>query len=345
MTLRVISVDIPEEAVKPVVARAAAAGAETVRVATIVAPEGRARVDMLAGSETRQAVLDALQAVLAQRDGWRITLLPVETAIPLPAEEEAERAVEEEKRAAEEERRARAINGLTREEIMSTVWEQAGPGRDYLVFVALSAVVAAFGMLEDSAAVVIGAMVIAPLLGPILAFAVGVALGEGRLMARAAGAAALGIALAVGLGAILARLAPVDLGAGELLARADVGFDGIAIALASGAAAALSLVAGLSGALVGVMVAVALLPPATAAGLFLGAGAWALAGGALLLLAINVVCVNLAAQVVLLARGITPRTFFDQRRARRGSVINALVWLVLLLALAGLLWVRTPALG
>ena len=338
MTLRLISVDIPAEALDPVRRRAEAAGAERVRVAALAAPEGRARVDMLAGTDTRQAVLDALQAVLAQRDDWQITLLPVETAIPLPEEEARERAAEEEKRAS-------AIGGLTREEILSTVRSSAGIGRDYLVFVVLSAVVAAFGMVEDNAAVVIGAMVIAPLLGPMLAFSVGVALGDGRLMGRALATAAAGIALAVAFGAALGRVAPLDLGAGELMARADVGFDGIAIALASGAAAALSLVTGISGALVGVMVAVALLPPAVAAGVFLGAGALSLAGEALLLLAVNVVCVNLAAQVVLLTRGVTPRTFFEQRQARRGSLINAALWLGLLAALAGLLWVRTPQIG
>jgi uncharacterized hydrophobic protein (TIGR00341 family) len=338
MTLRLISVDVAEEAAEPVRASAERAGAEDVRVLALAAPGGRARVEMLAGTDTRQAVLDEVQAVLASREGWRIALMPVETTIPLPEEEREEQARAEAAREA-------AVGGLTREEIMGTAWEQSRIGRDYLVFVALSAVVAAFGMVEDNVAVVIGAMVIAPLLGPVLAFSVGVALGEGALLLRAAGAAAAGIALAAALGGAVGGLLPVDVAASELVARADVGAGGLAIALASGAAAALSLATGVAGALVGVMVAVALLPPATAAGLFVGAGRLDLAQGAGLLLAVNVVCVNIAAQAVLWARGVTPRSWAARQRARRGSVLNAALWLGLLAALAALLWLRAPQIG
>jgi len=94
----------------------------------------------------------------------------------------------------------------------------------------------------------------------------------------------------------------------ELLARTSVGLDGVLLALASGLAAALSLTTGLSSVLVGVMVAVALLPPTATAGIMLGAGNFELATGALLLLAVNVVCVNIAAKLVFLFRGVRPRT-------------------------------------
>ena len=104
----------------------------------------------------------------------------------------------------------------------------------------------------------------------------------------------------------------------------------------------MSLVTGVSSALVGVMVAVALLPPTAAIGLFLGAGMPHMALGAAMLLAVNVVCVNLSAQVVMVLRGMTPRTFFEKKRARRASLINGALWLILLIALAALMWARTP---
>jgi uncharacterized hydrophobic protein (TIGR00341 family) len=335
MTLRLVTVAVATDRVPAVIDCAERYGAGGVQVHASDHPAGWARVEMIAGPEGRQELIDALQAALDHGGDWRISLLPVETTIPLPEDEEAERA-------REEERKATAIGGLTREEIMTQVSEDARIGRDYLIFVALSAVVAAFGMVEGSAAVVIGAMVIAPLLGPMLAFSVGVALGDGALMARAAAAAALGMGVATALGAALGLVLPIDVATPELADRSRVGAGGIAIALASGAAAALSLATGVAGALVGVMVAVALLPPAVAAGLFLGSGRGDLALGAALLLCINVVCVNLAAQVVLTARGITPRTWFEKQRARRGSLINAGIWLALLVALAALLWVRAP---
>ena len=97
---------------------------------------------------------------------------------------------------------------------------------------------------------------------------------------------------AIGLSAALARVWPWDPSSTELMLRTDVGLAAVALALASGAAAALSLTTGLSSVLVGVMVSVALLPPAAALGLMLGYGQPDLAIGAGLLLAINIVCVK-----------------------------------------------------
>src|SRR5690606_28233796 len=106
-------------------------------------------------------------------------------------------------------------------------------------------------------AAVIGALVIAPLLGPNLAFSFGVALGDGKLMLRALATCLAGLGTAALLGGIVGISGAFDLDAPELLKRTRVGLDGIVLALASGAAAALSITSGLSSALVGVMVAVA----------------------------------------------------------------------------------------
>ncbi len=299
------------------------------------APE-RATLAIVSGPNGRQELVDGLQGCLGSGDDWRITIMPVETTIPFP-ETEAEKKDGEEEKSQEPK-----IGGQTREEIYNEVWAQARIDRNFLVFVLLSTIVAAFGMISDNAAVVVGAMVIAPLLGPNLALAAGVALGDGELMARAGAANIVGVllALALSLGLGLAWPAPLD--SAELLSRATVGFDGIAVALASGAAAALSLVTGLSSALVGVMVAVALLPPTVAIGLFVGAGDMEHALGATLLLAVNVVCVSLSAQVVMMTRGITPRSFYEKKKARRASIISAGIWLVLLILLVLLLWYRKP---
>ena len=161
--------------------------------------------------------------------------------------------------------------------------------------------------------------------------------GDRNLMGRAMLTNVVGLAAAIGLSALVAVLAPIDLQSPELMARTSVGFDGIALALASGAAATLSLTTGISSALVGVMVAVALLPPAAAIGMMLGTGNLALAGGAAMLLAVNVVCLNLSAQLTFVLRGITPRTWYQKRNAKRASQINAAIWLGLLALLTGLI--------
>ena len=111
------------------------------------------------------------------------------------------------------------------------------------------------------------------------------------------------------------------------------------------AAAVLSLVAGLSSALVGVMVAVALMPPAVAAGIMLGAGNPEGALGAAMLLGVNIVCVNLAAQTVFVAKGIRPRTWWEQKASATSLRINFAMWLALLMALvAAIYWLKLPVL-
>ncbi|HEU5339450.1 MAG TPA: DUF389 domain-containing protein, partial [Sulfuricaulis sp.] len=125
----------------------------------------------------------------------------------------------------------------------------------------------------------------------------------------------------------------------------DVGLDSVALALASGAAAALSLTTGLSSVLVGVMVAVALLPPAATFGLMLGSGQYALATGAGLLLAVNIVCVNFAAKLVFLMKGIHPRTWWEKQKARQSMITYLVIWAVSLVILVGLIFLRRSVLA
>jgi len=126
----------------------------------------------------------------------------------------------------------------------------------------------------------------------------------------------------------------------EILARTNVGLDGVVLALVSGAAAVLSLTTGLSSTLVGVMVAVALLPPTATMGMLLGAGHPQLATGAMLLLAVNVVCVIVAAKIVFLAKGVQPRTWYEREKARQSKLLNGVIWGVLLLVLLLIVFAR-----
>lgn len=124
------------------------------------------------------------------------------------------------------------------------------------------------------------------------------------------------------------------------MSRTYVGMDAVVLALASGAAAVLSLTTGLSSVLVGVMVAVALLPPMATVGLMLGSGQFDLAFGAALLLAVNVVCVNLAAKTVFLFRGIKPRTWLEKRKAKQSMMTYMLFWGISLAVLLVAIYLR-----
>ena len=204
----------------------------------------------------------------------------------------------------------------------------------------LSTIVAAIGLIENNVAVVIGAMVIAPLLGPNLAFALGTALGDTSLMKKSGLTTALGISIAIVLSVVLGFLWPFDVTSPELMSRTNVGISSVVLALASGAAASISLTTGLSSVLVGVMVAVALLPPAATFGLMLGHGNFDFAIGAGILLAINVVCVNLASKLVFFLKGVRPRTWWEREKAKRAMVIFILMWLVTLMILVVSIYAR-----
>jgi uncharacterized membrane protein len=112
------------------------------------------------------------------------------------------------------------------------------------------------------------------------------------------------------------------------------------LALASGAAAVLSQITGLSSALVGVMVAVALLPHAATLGMMLGSGNLSAAIGAALLLAVNIVCINLSAKLMFLFKGVRPRTWLEKSRARQSVTIYTTFWILSLLILIAAIILR-----
>ncbi len=289
-----------------------------------VAEDGRVCLRLLVHDDKRQAVLDLLQTSLSTSPDARILVQPVEAALPRKAEE-SETA---------------ARSQATREELYNSVSKDAHMDGTFFLLILLSTVVVAIGLLEDNVAVVIGAMVIAPLLGPNIALALGSALGDGALIWRALKIILSGLGFAILLGAGIGLFWPYGLDSAELLARTQVGLDSVTLALASGLAAIISLTTSVPSVLVGVMVAVALLPPATTLGVMLGSGNPDPATGAGLLLAVNVVCVNLAAQLGLFTRGIRPRTWSEKAKGRQSTLLHLTFWIVSLALLIAAIRMR-----
>jgi uncharacterized hydrophobic protein (TIGR00341 family) len=292
---------------------------------TAVDKDGQQLMRLLVTDDKLQHALDLLQGVLGAQPQAHILVLAVETALPRPPDTESQK----------EDSATSA-----RESLYASVEKNARLGSNYVVLVMLSTLVAAIGMIENNISAVIGAMVIAPLLGPNLAFGLSTALGDLALMRKAVTSLVAGIVLAIGLSALIGVFWPYALDSQDLLSRTVTGFDTVALALASGAAAALSLTTGLPSVLVGVMVSVALLPPAAALGLFLGAQDIALAGGAGLLLAVNIVCVNLASKIVFLFKGVRPRSWVDKERAKRATTIYLVMWIATLAILLLTIYLR-----
>lgn len=330
MALRVIEIVADSGHTDTLTAIAEQAGAVDC-IKGAVAEDGRQITRILVTPGSQQAVLDSVQNVLSGSEGWRVIILPVEAALPLPTGKDREAAL------------LPAGRTASREELYQEVKQGTRLDYSFIVLTVLSSVVAAIGLIDDNIAVIIGAMVIAPLLGPNLAFAFGSALGDFALMRQAATTNLSGISITLLVGVLIGVIWPEAFTNGEVMLRTQVGFGDIVLALASGAAAVLSLTMGLSSALVGVMVAVALMPPAVTLGMMLGGQAYEHAYGAALLLATNIICVNLAAQLVFAAKQLGPRTSLEKMVSRQTVIVNIAVWVVLLVGLAALMGWRMEA--
>lgn len=341
MSLRIIEISAPESAsdkIKDLAERYEAIDCwQAARKSWLYSKENkRITSRILVDVQNQQDILDALQRAVSKNEDWRITLIPVEATLPKPEEKETTNGNSKMKI------QDLLRGSVTREELLDDMEKGAKISFDFLVLIFLSSIVAGIGLLNSDVAVVIGAMVIAPLLGPNLALAFGAALGNKELIIKAIKTNAIGLTFTLII-TILASFLVTEqevLASTEMMNRTNVGFASIILALASGAAAVLSLTTGVSSALVGVMVAVALMPPAVTLGITLGNGQFDLAYGTFLLLATNVVCVNLAAQAIFRLKGIKPRTWYEEKNAKRASRINTLIWFGMLIVLAGLIWLK-----
>lgn len=190
----------------------------------------------------------------------------------------------------------------------------------FATMMALSATIASLGMMANSPAIVIGAMLIAPLMTPLQALSVAVAMGWARRvvvpLATVVAAVAGSIALAWALAALVPQATTVVLPE-EVLARTSPDLLDLFVALAAGAAGAYATAReDISAAIPGVAVAVALVPPLSAIGIAAEAGESSLAYGALILFTTNLVAILLASIVVLFATGFVPLPHLRRVRGR-----------------------------
>jgi uncharacterized hydrophobic protein (TIGR00271 family) len=166
---------------------------------------------------------------------------------------------------------------------------------------------AALGLRLDSAVVVIGAMLVAPLMSPIIAMALGISTGDGKLMHRSAVTAGKGVVVAVIVGLAVGLSTPLDGPTHEMLARAYPSLPDLIVALASGAAGAYALSRkSVSSSLPGVAIAVSLVPPLATTGIALSINEVDIAFGSFLLFSVNFVAVAIAGAVVFVWMGFKP---------------------------------------
>lgn len=298
--------------------------------------EGLTLTRMLTEADRTEAIIEALEERFGQYKEFRIILMEVKATSP-GLEEEGDEAVEKKPEIEEEKPSPERVACLELTEKLNDAVEIS---RNYVLAIVLSSIVAAVGLLHDNVAVIIGAMVIAPLLSPNMALSLATTLGEGKLARRALKATVTGTCLALGLSVALGFATHVDPTVSEIANRADVGYTDIVLGLAAGGAGALAFTSGISAALVGVMVAVAILPPIVAAGLLFGSGFLFMGTKALLLALVNIICVNLAGVGIFLWQGIRPHFFWEETRARRMIRIAVVIWAGLLVLLVVLIYLN-----
>lgn len=215
------------------------------------------------------------------------------------------------------------IDPLNRPRIYEQVYETADfKDLNYWLGILFSAGIATLGLVQNSPAVIIGAMLISPLMGPIMATGLGLAVGDFYLTLKAIGTLIASIAVAVGLSALIVWILPFHSETGEILARTNPTLLDLGIALFSGLAG--SVVVGRAGggegvtALPGVAIAVALMPPLCTMGFGMGSG-WntRIIGGAGLLFLTNLVAIVSSAFTVFLLIGMNAQELAAQIKKSR----------------------------
>jgi uncharacterized hydrophobic protein (TIGR00341 family) len=285
-------------------------------------------VRILLDAEHTEAMLDELQARFSQVDGFRVMLLAVEATLPRPKEAEKGEAASTKK----------SPERISREELYDDVTQSAKISRVFMAQVIIATLVAAVGLMRDDTAVIIGAMVIAPLLGPNVSLCLATTLGDVELALRSLKANLVGLALAFAAALFIGVVFSIHPEIDAIESRTHVSGGDIILALASGCAGVLAFTAGAPSALIGVMVAVALLPPFVVFALLIASGEFQAASGALLLVATNVICVNLSGVLTFVVQGLRPRTWWEAERAKKATRVAVATWSCLLLILLGLIW-------
>jgi uncharacterized hydrophobic protein (TIGR00271 family) len=202
---------------------------------------------------------------------------------------------------------------------------------NFFVLLLLATIIATFGVLSDSTATVIGAMIVAPLMGPIMATAAAIVMGSAPRALRALGLVAAGVAATILLSWLLGLLMPdiaisIDYNS-QITSRVAPGLIALITALASGAAGAYIIMREeIADSMGGVAIAISLVPPLCVVGIGLSQGRWDAAGGALLLFLTNFLAILLAGGIVFQLSGLGRLAISDDLvRTRRNAFIVVIV--------------------
>jgi len=241
----------------------------------------------------------------------------------------------------EQKSKTKIVKKKLTEEFQNLIEPSVNFNKNLLFMIIIAAGVATVGLFANNASLVIGAMLISPLLGPITAFSFNVAVGKPEKVFKATISGLILLVAVITTGAILTTIALqfADLPlTNEILSRTEMSPVYLAVAIALGFAGGIAMTTNIPGILVGVAIAAALVPPAAVAGIGIALVDFNIFSSALTLTAANIIGLILGTISVFFIEGITPRKMFEKEKAYRQSIITITIFIALSIGLGFLLF-------
>jgi uncharacterized hydrophobic protein (TIGR00271 family) len=188
------------------------------------------------------------------------------------------------------------------EEMKNLIYSSSNPDVHYIIFIILAAITAGAGLLLNSVAIIIGSMIISPMMGPIIGFSFGLVIQDKNLIKNGLKGQGIGIVLGVSMGFLLGLVyhltLPTSPITAEMARRNYPGLLDVIIAVCAGIAVGFCMTGTLESSLVGIAIAVSLMPPTVNIGLALAFEEFSLAGGSAVLLIVNILAINICATFI-----------------------------------------------
>jgi len=201
-------------------------------------------------------------------------------------------------------------------ELFLSLKENAKPSSIFIVLMVLSTLLATTGLFQNSAPVIIGAMILAPLMSPIISLSMGVVRGESFLITNSIKTLAFGILTALIFSSFYTYFMPLTVLTDEMRGRLNPNILDLMVAIISGIAGAYANAKSeIAKSLAGVAIAVALVPPLSVTGIGFGWGSFDIAYSSFLLFLTNLIGITLAASITFLVLGYSPI-----HRAKKGII-------------------------
>lgn len=209
--------------------------------------------------------------------------------------------------------------------------------RDLILMMMLATLIALFGLFLNNVTIIIGAMLISPILGPINSVSVNACLGKATRVLKGEALLLIMLSISILFAAACTFLAshithlPIT---SEILSRTNVNDIDVGVSLVLGVAGGMAIVTALPEILVGVAVAAALIPPMAVVGLGVGLGNASIVIGSLLLTLSNLFGLKAGSIVALLSKGVSPRRYYEKEKARRYGLYLLVIFAIILLILS-----------